>query len=293
MNNSQVAHVWAQQKRAGARGSSFFFEGPVIYSFGYHFPIARFIEHKGKRAVLFTIQSYSISTSKHISVARGALYGLDIPIFDTPAPTEAPDSKTMRAYYQAEIAALVEKAARARINGEWHMSQARAIALKANEAAQFFGWRWRIAEPTLAPDTLAKLKAAHAKQVAKDKIKRAEQAKKEAAYGARVIREWRAGLAVRTNNMQLPTMLRVQGDKVQTSRGAEIPAAHAGRVWRAVCEVMRTGTPYQRNGHTIHAGEFSIDSIGTDGTLRAGCHTIKYDELAAVAETLGLEGGAA
>jgi hypothetical protein len=35
-------------------------------------------------------------------------------------------------------------------------------------------------------------------------------------------------------------------------------------------------------------GAYPIDSIGPDGTLKAGCHTIDYAELRLLAERLGL-----
>ena len=50
----------------------------------------------------------------------------------------------------------------------------------------------------------------------------------------------------------------------------------------------KRGEPYQHNGHAEHAGQFRIDRIDVDGTLHAGCHTIKFDELERMARTLGL-----
>ena len=40
MNNSMVAHLWANEKKESARGSNLFFEGRSIYSYGYHFEVA-------------------------------------------------------------------------------------------------------------------------------------------------------------------------------------------------------------------------------------------------------------
>lgn len=37
MNNSMVAHLWANEKEESARGSNLFFEGRSIYPYGYHF----------------------------------------------------------------------------------------------------------------------------------------------------------------------------------------------------------------------------------------------------------------
>jgi hypothetical protein len=43
--------------------------------------------------------------------------------------------------------------------------------------------------------------------------------------------------------------------------------------------VTTAGETYQRNGHSIHLGHYTIDSIAADGTLRAGCHVIQRSEI--------------
>ena len=47
-----------------------FFEYGIIYSYGYHFPIAKHIK---KDVILFTSKGYSVSTSKHQSYTRQAI----------------------------------------------------------------------------------------------------------------------------------------------------------------------------------------------------------------------------
>lgn len=86
----------------------------------------------------------------------------------------------------------------------------------------------------------------------------------------------------------LPCMLRVSGDQIETSLGARIPLAHAGRIWALVQACRSTGREYKANGHTEHAGVYAIDSVAADGTLKAGCHSITYAELALLARTLNL-----
>src|SRR3954469_7899047 len=86
-SNSQVAHVWAQQNQASGRSNNgqFYFEGATIFSYGGHFPIARFagksVQPAGsrfiKRVVLYTAADYSITTSRHKSYVQGALHGLE------------------------------------------------------------------------------------------------------------------------------------------------------------------------------------------------------------------------
>lgn len=72
MNNSMVAHLWANEKKESANGSNFFFEGESIYSYGYHFEAGRIVRNKrGEKAYLLNNEYYSTSTSAH----QGYIYG--------------------------------------------------------------------------------------------------------------------------------------------------------------------------------------------------------------------------
>lgn len=67
-----VAHLWANRSQDNARnaGQTFYFTGPVLYSYGSHFVIGAHLED-GR--VLWNDTSYSISTSRHQSYGRRAL----------------------------------------------------------------------------------------------------------------------------------------------------------------------------------------------------------------------------
>lgn len=69
MNNKQVAHLWANQSKASAKGSNFFFENDVIYSYGRHFPIAKIFAS----LIFYNSGGYSISTAKHQSIVRSSI----------------------------------------------------------------------------------------------------------------------------------------------------------------------------------------------------------------------------
>lgn len=66
-----IAHLWANQHQDEARTPShnFYFNGRVIYSYGGHFPIARIMEDG---VVMFTTNTYSNTTAKHINAAWSA-----------------------------------------------------------------------------------------------------------------------------------------------------------------------------------------------------------------------------
>lgn len=61
MNNSQLAHNWFYSVKEEQQGSNIFYEKNIIYSYGYHFPIAIKLD----KYVLFNSNSYSNTTSKH------------------------------------------------------------------------------------------------------------------------------------------------------------------------------------------------------------------------------------
>jgi DNA polymerase III delta prime subunit len=83
--NSQLCHVWAQQKQPHGRGSNMYFEGSVIYSYGPHFPAAAFHTIKGQRIVLINSKNYSVSTAKHLShIFRAVLDLPGVKIFHVP-----------------------------------------------------------------------------------------------------------------------------------------------------------------------------------------------------------------
>lgn len=65
-NNSELSHIWANQTQTHGTGSNMFFEHGTIYSYGYHFKLAQFVNNKeGQRCVLINSKSYSNTTSKH------------------------------------------------------------------------------------------------------------------------------------------------------------------------------------------------------------------------------------
>lgn len=73
-SNSQLAHAWANQLQPEGRASNMFFKGPVIYSYGHHYEIARFVDApNGQKVCFVNSNGYSHSTAKHTSHIRNAI----------------------------------------------------------------------------------------------------------------------------------------------------------------------------------------------------------------------------
>ncbi len=84
-------------------------------------------------------------------------------------------------------------------------------------------------------------------------------------------------------------LLRVVGDTLETSWGAEVPLRHASAVFRKVSDCRAKGTTYYRDeARPIRVGAFQVNRIDADGTLIAGCHTIHWPEIARIAASIGL-----
>ena len=73
MNNSTLSHNWANKIKNSGKGSSMFYEGDTIYSYGYHFPIAKFITIEENTFVAYNYSSYSSTTNKHQAHVRASI----------------------------------------------------------------------------------------------------------------------------------------------------------------------------------------------------------------------------
>lgn len=72
MNNTQIAKLFAQEETKGT-GSNLFIEDNVIYSYGYHFPIALRLKEDNGFKFIFNSSGYSVTTSKHKNYVKCAI----------------------------------------------------------------------------------------------------------------------------------------------------------------------------------------------------------------------------
>ena len=86
MNRRELCEVFANRSKPRGKASALYFDGPVIYSYGPHFPAAVI---RGTRAFVNS-DRYSPSTSRHMSAVRAALdrAGFTITERDTAAMKE-------------------------------------------------------------------------------------------------------------------------------------------------------------------------------------------------------------
>lgn len=276
-SNSQIAHLWAQQRHGDKDGGNMFFRGPTIYSYGTHFPMARFTaaqDPDGAQVVLYTSGSYSKTTAKHLSLVRNALAGLPVRVFTVPDvdPCNATDHAANVAHMLAARAELLDKAARAVSRGADYLADAATLAHDATLYAVCFDLPAPvIAEPSA--DVLA-IVAGRATVAQKRAVR--EYAAERAEWLAGTRRSMPAGY-------NGPTLLRLaftagnafERTAVETSRGATVPRDVAPRLWAMACDARSRGSAQHGGGRAV--GGFTLDMVSADGSLRIGCHVLTWE----------------
>jgi hypothetical protein len=282
-----------------------FYEDETIYSHGRHWPIARFVKNKrGQTAVVVNVQSRSVSTRQHTGHVLDALRGLGVPVFevhsDISSHVPPGEEKVLSdARHMLKLAGLANATA-ARARKDWNRDHYAAQSLdlfeRARAYARFFGCSSKLRLGADARAELDKL-ALREKAIRKSELKRAKAREAEARRrDAEDFASWRAGTLNQCPSSYMEdshgsAYLRVSldGSVVKTSRGAEVPRDHAERAVRFVLAVRANGSPWVRNGHTLHVGVFQVDRIEATGAVRAGCHFFTFERVAELAKALGIE----
>lgn len=269
VNKSQVAHLFAHQAQDYASTSTrnFYFQGNMCYSYGRHYVAA--VHHDD--IVLLNSNTYSVTTTGHLSELRSACRHLETISVPTPGATTHEAHKENFEYLVTQYEREVLRLSRARVYT--YPEQARGIAQDANAYAIRFKLRQRLKEIPLDEAKPAILAREQAKQ-------RAIQAKQR-----KHLTEWRNG-AYHGSLADLPVACRLTTDKLtlQTTLGAEVPVDHVRRWLPAVIEIFNEKRVWARNGSEMRLGQFHVDKVdGQKGVLIAGCHTITRKEIQHIA----------
>ena len=277
-----VAHLWANQlqytARAGNR-ANFFFRGNTIYSYGEHFPIARVVKRKGKTVVLFTTRTYSHTTAGHCCCVRGACQHMTVfNVYDV----NSSNHKEGLDDYRKRIQQAMEGVDKARSAKPAKVEQLKALIAEANAFSQFFGLRSRIKIDCTKLDQECKR---FRKQADEKKRRELQKIKKQQDE---MLAKWVSGESDHPPMYTENVCLRVVGDELQTSLGARIPLNHAKKAFKFIKACHNKHTTYARNGKTIHLGLFAIDTIDEAGNVKAGCHTVEWNEIERIAQQVGV-----
>ena len=286
-SHSKVCHAWAHQTGRNRTGFNVYYDGATIYSYGSHFPIARLVTVKGQTVVLFTTKSRSCSTTRHKSYVCQATTHLEHILTADPR-SESRVGDFDDALFRAK--GNIATAARARVHGDMHMSEAADNIAMANRINELWDLgRGRVTLESLGAnvaDIEARIEAGRIAEAA-----RQAKAEKEAFARQEEMRAaWLGGERIHFHGTdgEGGALVRVVGDELQTSKGASVPLAHAVRAFRFIKLVRERGEPWAANGHSLRVGEFRASVIDADGTLHVGCHTIRWPEIERLALQLGV-----
>lgn len=86
MHTKFVAETWISDPSADIcnNNGSFYTSGGVLYSYGRHFPVARFATVGGLKAIVINSNRYSNTTSKQQNLARAAARKSGLPVYEAP-----------------------------------------------------------------------------------------------------------------------------------------------------------------------------------------------------------------
>jgi len=274
-NNKEVAHVWAQQTQSEGEGSHFFFVDNKIYSYGYHFEIARFVDYKGKTCVLFTSRDYSNTTAKHKSMVRNAI-PQNTAVFIVPKLELSKENhKDNIVYMQTQVSDSLNNLVKTRKHYDSCLDILRLAVNNYNDYKQFFGLKAKSInfDDIIIPEKLDSIKEKQKAVTLKENQRKAlDKAKRLEALTL-----WANGQPSQYNFYDLPVKLRVKDDQIETSRGAKA-TIQAGRV---LYKKIQANEPIQ--GAKIEY--YTVNGIIGDN-LVIGCHEIPLTEVSRIAQLL-------
>ena len=312
---------WAEQKKEIRAGLSLLAlpGGPsgMVKMGGYEWQKKR----QTAESVLQSIRAAALYAPGDESTARAAVLARAARLMGASLPDMAAGLESIVEAFQGAEARANAKQARANRRAAvatlraWKAAGPAASAKVAEEAARVAGaWALSPAFPlpmsgVLLPERRPAIPGpfalagftAESFMAIRDAAKaRAAEAKAEEAGAA--LEEWRAGRGALPSGLRhaggraLLRAVRVERDDsgaivagvLETSQGASVPLTHALRAFRFLKLCRDAGKEWRANGKTLPVGHFRIDMIDAAGNFRAGCHSIAWQEVAALAARLGV-----
>lgn len=323
--SNEIPHLWAHGLPKGTGrirnggANNFYAEGDTIYSYGYHFPIARRVEIGGEVVYLFNPGRYSVTTSGHIRAARAAVpHGAEV-YHLPPKDSEGrnlwdalarKDSRPIVDHYRGLIDSAARRAVAPRIRATTRARILAEIGGIVDDWAKVrarFGLRCA-ADRVSAPANLEEVRAEVAREDKRIRAAEERAAKVAAEVAAREeeraaarerlalpkVDDWRRGEdihlpqpgtepAISIRSVRYP-VLRIVAEVDGGGAGGEVETSKGARVTVDEARRFLAVLPrlIERMGQESEEriGHYSRISATLDG-LRIGCHLIPYSEVRA------------
>jgi hypothetical protein len=278
-----VAHHWANRIGEQARASNLFFEQERIYSYGYHFLIARHVYNStGGHAVLITQKKYSKSTSAHVTLVRQA--SRHIQQISVPNP-DWPSDELFEKWYST-IKGIAGSLANAR-NPAKFILEIQQVYSEAKRYADFFGCE--IPEVLQQAGEIKNLGQFN-EVIQKETRLRKAQARREKAEALRIqkvsLKRWRAFQTNYINTMDGFDYLRFNksSERIETTQRVEIPIATGRQFYAVVLHTIANGGC--KNCPDKLMNLYDVLEINAR-FIRVGCHKISLKEIRSFAKKQG------
>lgn len=275
-NTAEVCHYFANQVQNEGYAGNVRFSGNDFYS--YRTIVAKRING----FIVISDYSYSMTTSSHLSDLRQACSHKNI----IHIPKVEGSAATNKANIEYDIKELFKKASTARTKKDKYIAQALYKAEQFNKYCNISeNQEYLINLSVFDNIDFVAIKANEKQRQALELAKRKARDSENALENSVKITQWlnceRDSLGYGVSS---DTLLRVKGDMIQTSRGAEIPVNSAFALWTLVHTVIAGGRDIQLNRKI---GVYTLTDIDTLGNITVGCHYIQFKELQRIAKILG------
>lgn len=304
--NSECAHIWSTQSQDHGTTSNgnLYFNNDTIYSYGSHFPIARFIDSD---TVLFTTKHYSMTTNQHMSLVWQAIPRY-IKIFYVPYIENINYYHIENIKYIAsEVSEYIRKGTYSRQNCQSNYWQYAINEIdKLHEYAKYFKqigniklnkglsevYNYDIEDlQRLADNMQAKIQRYESEKNCIQDEKNRQNIETEKQN----IAIWKTG---DTTYSYFPysryTYLRIKDNKIETSKGANIPIIGCRRIWQLIQSIINGDCTFNQIQSTDIYSKinkafypYHLHNIDSTGNITVGCHYIPYTELEDIARQLG------
>lgn len=272
-SNSELAHTYASQSQNSGRSSSMFFEGSTIYSYGYHFAIARIITNEqGDEALLFTTRGYSNTTGKHITIVRSATNQYKKIYCSNPKGSH---DENFKAWLNSS-----ETIAKNLINArkpEKYLSEIAYNKGQAEKYAEFFGIDIpQDLQNVFNISNKQEYLSLYEKQIEFEKQEAKRKLREQKAQFKEQFKKWINNETDRLYTSYKYDFLRLRENRIETTQAVQIPLAIGKKLYELI------------KNNTLSVGDkilnYSVDKIGAE--IKIGCHTFNKSYLLRFGSTL-------
>lgn len=296
-SHPNVIHAWANKHSSPQTGCNVFFDGDTLFSYGRHFILG--LHLPWDNLVLLSNDIYSVSTSKHQSITRGAVSHLNVLFLPESClrimhnqPSDATIDQlkeTLAKLIDSECRDMIHEINKLSENSRSLGSSEQGWKIRNFEALNYAGrrflesfydhWHYELFHYEMSVYH-EKLNHRINNNLTRTQYTDEEQIQRFKAFK-------RQGL----HNHNL-TYLRInyKKDRLETSKGIRVPLDEIKRYGRYIKHIMQTCQvrniksmdiePFLLGGWTIH--------IIHAHQLNIGCHHIPYSEILTIAEKLNL-----